>query len=106
MVAGTIINTSADRIGPKNQQFILLQLRLRLSTFSSVNGTDERPRSSAASDPAATTPRAHAPTAQAAAPATLDTATLFAGGSEVRLIHRGQEYRLRVTRQGKLILTK
>jgi hemin uptake protein HemP len=38
---------------------------------------------------------------------TLDIARLFAGGqSEVRLLHRGQEYRLRITRQGKLILTK
>ena len=32
--------------------------------------------------------------------------TLFAGRSEIRLRHRGQEYRLRITRQGKLILTK
>ena len=39
-------------------------------------------------------------------PATFDTASLFAGRNEVRLLHRGQEYRLRVTRQGKLILTK
>jgi hemin uptake protein HemP len=31
---------------------------------------------------------------------------LFAGRSEVRVRHRGQEYRLRITRQGKLILTK
>jgi hemin uptake protein HemP len=40
------------------------------------------------------------------APATLDTASLFGGRNEVRLLHRGQEYRLRVTKQGKLILTK
>ena len=39
-------------------------------------------------------------------PAILDTAELFDGTSEVRLVHRGQEYRLRITRQGKLILTK
>ena len=38
--------------------------------------------------------------------AIVDTAKLFEGGSEVRLVHRGQEYRLRITRQGKLILTK
>ena len=31
---------------------------------------------------------------------------LFAGRSEIRVRHRGQEYRLRITRQGKLILTK
>ena len=41
-----------------------------------------------------------------ATPATFDTASLFDGANEVRLLHRGQEYRLRVTRQGKLILTK
>ncbi len=36
----------------------------------------------------------------------VDVATLLGEGREVRLLHRGQEYRLRVTRQGKLILTK
>jgi hemin uptake protein HemP len=36
----------------------------------------------------------------------VDSAELFNGQDEVRLIHRGQEYRLRITRQGKLILTK
>jgi hemin uptake protein HemP len=39
-------------------------------------------------------------------PVRLDSANLFNGQDEVRLIHRGQEYRLRITRQGKLILTK
>jgi len=37
----------------------------------------------------------------------VDTEQLFARGStELRLRHRGEEYRLRITRQGKLILTK
>ena len=39
-------------------------------------------------------------------PITVETASLFHGRDEVRLLHRGQEYRLRVTKQGKLILTK
>jgi len=39
-------------------------------------------------------------------PVTVDAATLFDGRDEIRLLHRGQEYRLRVTKQGKLILTK
>ena len=39
-------------------------------------------------------------------PAWLDSARLFAGRTEIRLRHRGEEYRLRITRQGKLILTK
>jgi hemin uptake protein HemP len=40
------------------------------------------------------------------APARLESATLFGGGREVVIIHQGQEYRLRITRAGKLILTK
>ncbi|MGB7156477.1 MAG: hemin uptake protein HemP [Tepidisphaeraceae bacterium] len=39
-------------------------------------------------------------------PITVEAATLFKGKDEIRLLHRGQEYRLRVTKQGKLILTK
>jgi len=39
-------------------------------------------------------------------PRLLEAEELFRGQSEVRLLHRGQEYRLRITRQGKLILTK
>lgn len=39
-------------------------------------------------------------------PIMVEAASLFKGTDEVRLLHRGQEYRLRVTRQGKLILTK
>lgn len=36
----------------------------------------------------------------------LDTSHLFSGQREVCIVHRGQEYRLRITRQQKLILTK
>jgi hemin uptake protein HemP len=36
----------------------------------------------------------------------VDAQSLFKGGNEVRLVFRGAEYRLRVTRQGKLLLTK
>jgi hemin uptake protein HemP len=34
------------------------------------------------------------------------SATLFDGAPELRIDHHGQEYRLRQTRNGKLILTK
>ena len=48
--------------------------------------------------------------AKASAPArpsqAIDVQSLLQGGNEVRLLHRGVEYRLRVTRQGKLLLTK
>jgi hemin uptake protein HemP len=35
-----------------------------------------------------------------------DSDNLFAGQREVIIVHRGEEYRLRITRQEKLILTK
>ncbi len=37
---------------------------------------------------------------------TLESAELFQGSSLLRIAHRGETYLLRVTRQGKLLLTK
>lgn len=37
---------------------------------------------------------------------TIDVELLLEGQQVVRLVYRGVEYRLRVTRQGKLLLTK
>jgi hemin uptake protein HemP len=37
---------------------------------------------------------------------TLDSAELFVRGKEVRIRHAGEEYRLRLTSNNKLILTK
>lgn len=39
-------------------------------------------------------------------PRRVDSPTLFRGDREVVIIHQGQEYRLRITRADKLILTK
>ncbi len=39
-------------------------------------------------------------------PLTLDSADLFVKGKEVRIRHAGEEYRLRLTSNNKLILTK
>lgn len=39
-------------------------------------------------------------------PRTLTSTTLFEGSSEVLILHNGVQYRLRITRQDKLILTK
>ncbi|MDG4597717.1 MAG: hemin uptake protein HemP [Candidatus Contendobacter sp.] len=36
----------------------------------------------------------------------LSSSDLFDGDQEILIEHAGQEYRLRITRQGKLILTK
>lgn len=36
----------------------------------------------------------------------ISTAQLFRGGNEVLIEHRGERYRLRLTRQDRLILTK
>jgi hemin uptake protein HemP len=46
------------------------------------------------------------PAPAAASPRQFDSRTLFGGAQEVRIEHFGQEYRLRQTRNGKLILTK
>ncbi len=35
-----------------------------------------------------------------------DTATLFAGGREIVIRHAGAAYRMKITKQGKLILNK
>jgi hemin uptake protein HemP len=37
---------------------------------------------------------------------TIDSRTLFHGATEIVIEHQGAQYRLRVTRQGKLILNK
>ncbi len=37
---------------------------------------------------------------------TVRSADLFQGGKELVIRHGGEEYRLRITRTGKLILTK
>lgn len=39
-------------------------------------------------------------------PKQVTSGALFDGAQEVRIDHHGQEYRLRQTRNGKLILTK
>lgn len=39
-------------------------------------------------------------------PPRIDCAALFKGGNTVVLLHGGQEYVLRITRNGKLILNK
>ena len=57
----------------------------------------------------AAAPGQSAPFAAEPAPANqsgLDSRVLFAGGSEIVIFHYGESYRLRETRQGKLILTK
>lgn len=51
-------------------------------------------------------PRAGAPPDSTAAPRRIAVAELFGTRREVVLVHAGVEYRLRITRQGKLILTK
>jgi len=36
----------------------------------------------------------------------VDSRDLFADGHEIGIVHAGETYRLRITRQGKLILNK
>lgn len=46
------------------------------------------------------------PEPRGATPRRVSSATLFRDEREVIIVHRGQEYRLRVTKAEKLILTK
>jgi hemin uptake protein HemP len=46
------------------------------------------------------------PRSPAVSPRSLDSAALLGGRGEVEIAHQGETYRLRRTRQGKLILTK
>ncbi len=39
-------------------------------------------------------------------PRIVDSRALFAGEHEIGIVHAGETYRLRITRQGKLILNK
>jgi hemin uptake protein HemP len=47
-----------------------------------------------------------APETPAAAVRRVESASLFQRGREVVIVHHGQEYRLRITKSDKLILTK
>jgi len=51
-------------------------------------------------------PGGKTPPAQAARPRRLKVSELLGGDREAILEHDGQEYRLRITANGKLILTK
>ncbi|MBI1735726.1 MAG: hemin uptake protein HemP [Candidatus Rokubacteria bacterium] len=46
------------------------------------------------------------PATDAAAPRRIFSTALFRDDREVVIVHRGQEYRLRITKAEKLILTK
>lgn len=46
------------------------------------------------------------PSGKDGAPRRVSSEQLFAGASRLVIEHNGEEYRLQVTRQGKLILTK
>ena len=77
-------------------------MRLSLSMIPRV--VNQRKQSDDAGTSAHARPAANPP--DALEDEVLSTEQLFAGRQEIRLLHRGQEYRLRITRLGKLILTK
>lgn len=51
-------------------------------------------------------PPRHPAERPASGPPVYRTEDLFSGASEIRLTHAGAEYRLKITRAGKLILNK
>ncbi|WP_082074562.1 hemin uptake protein HemP [Martelella endophytica] len=52
------------------------------------------------------TDRGEAREKQSETPAVLESDTLFRGASEIIIRHQGADYRMKITRQGKLILNK
>jgi len=52
------------------------------------------------------TPRDAPPTAEPTTGRQVPSAAIFQGRREIIIVHHGQEYRLRITRADKLILTK
>lgn len=50
-------------------------------------------------------PRAN-PSAAVPAPRTFDSQALFENTQQILIVHQAETYRLQITRQGKLILTK
>lgn len=54
----------------------------------------------------ATAPAAMVPTVKTPGPGRIDSQELLRNGRELIIAHQGEEYRLRLTRQDKLILTK
>ena len=60
----------------------------------------------AENDPQPATPSATAASAEPQHPVRVIVSELLAGGREAILVHDGQDYRLRITANGKLILTK
>ncbi len=56
--------------------------------------------------PAPSVPANRQPASPPAAPRPLESGELFGGRDEVLIVHGNETYRLRRTRQGKLILTK
>ena len=62
-----------------------------------VNCIEKRPAMETKSQPS---------TAKPAAPRPLDSSALLGSRGEVEIVHQGEIYRLRRTRQGKLILIK
>ncbi|MEJ2590570.1 MAG: hemin uptake protein HemP [Candidatus Thiodiazotropha sp.] len=54
----------------------------------------------------ASTPAQHLSQLAGSPSRTLESRDLMQGRSQIEIVHRGEIYRLRITRQGKLILTK
>jgi hemin uptake protein HemP len=60
----------------------------------------------AENDPLSGSPPAAPASAEPQRPVRVIVSELLAGGREAILVHGGQDYRLRITANGKLILTK
>jgi hemin uptake protein HemP len=99
------IDPSAGVLPGSRHYFVDLQMRIviiyRMSyTKSPEDGDATTPGQGASQAPS--TPADHA----AAGPRRIQSSELFAGQTELTIVHAREHYRLRITRNDKLILTK
>jgi hemin uptake protein HemP len=83
-------------------------MQMRIITIYAYNDAESAMHAISTTSPdsyGTSTPMPH-PADARAAHVDLDSRRLFNGTVEVRIHHGGEEYRLRQTRNGKLILTK
>ena len=74
-----------------------------MRTNGEVSGVDERVTPGVTADDGAAVA---APVVSPGGPRRLDSTALFQRAREIVIVHGGQEYRLRITKADKLILTK
>lgn len=81
---------------------IKVKIRTQRSTGKPASATRQDARTLTLNEREA----ARAPLEAGMTPHTIDSRDLFRGATEIQIVHDGAIYRMKITRQGKLILNK